>query len=244
MNLRLKISAMLLLLSLTAIMFFPTSNNIALGTENDQLNPSSRSNPLDAVTPAGINDPYIDTISVVEDAPIIDTAPNFNYNGDGLWIGLHAVGYYGRGWLKFDLPAASSTYEITRARMFVYLENDYNLVDVPIGAYYSSSDSWDETTITWNNQPIVDITPLDIIDSPANPNMFVKWNYYSWDVTSAASESLLDDGVLSVMLKQENESLTNQTSKYFSEKDSFNAHPAYLELEWHVPPVPSSFNGT
>ncbi|MDF1540451.1 MAG: DNRLRE domain-containing protein [Candidatus Thorarchaeota archaeon] len=234
MKMRHKILAMLLLLSLTAIMFFPTSNNNVLLGEDDSVNPSSITDPVDGITTAGVNDPYIDTVPVVEDSIVIDTAPNSNYNGDGLWVGLHAVGYYGRGWLKFDLPVASSSYEITRARMLVYLENDQYLVDVPIGAYYSSDDSWDETAITWNNQPIVDAAPLDIIDSPTSPNMFVSSNYYSWDVTGAASESILDDGVLSVMLKQENESLTNQTSKYFSEKDSFNPHPAYLQFEWET----------
>jgi len=251
MNMRHKIVPVLLILSLTAMMFFPISSNAVLSSDGDSVNPVSLTNPLDGIAPAGVDDPYNATILVLEEETVWDADPDLNLHGTetggGIFVGRHGSGAYGRGWFKFDLPEVSSaTIRVASARMYAYLENPPGVTDdAPIGAYYSDDDSWSETTLTWNNQPSFDGVPLDLIDNPASPDMFVALNYYSWDITSAVSTALMDDGYLSIMLRQVNESIDYTTFKYFVEEEYNSSHAAYIEVEWYtVPATSSSFDGT
>ncbi|MHA1481684.1 MAG: hypothetical protein ACTSQZ_09715, partial [Candidatus Thorarchaeota archaeon] len=112
MNMRHKIVTILLILSLTAMMFFPISNNAVLSNEVDSVNSASLTNPLDGIAPAGVDDPYKATIPVLEEETVWDADPDLNLHGTetggGIFVGRHNSGAYGRGWFKFDLPEVST----------------------------------------------------------------------------------------------------------------------------------------
>ncbi|MGM0686584.1 MAG: DUF7594 domain-containing protein [Promethearchaeati archaeon] len=102
--------------------------------------------------------------------------------------------------------------------------------DLAIGMYYSSNSTWNETDITWNNQPDFAASPTTVLDTS-----FEIQEWYSFDVTNDVMTSLNGDKMLSQVLKQVDETLTNKTFKYFTERehDYFNA--SYLAIEYEEP---------
>jgi hypothetical protein len=182
-------------------------------------------------------------IAVLEDEAVQRENPNDNYftndHRGGLWVGSDGGGMT-RSWLKFNISHVPKELGFTSAYLNVYLIDEFSTNDKAIGACYSSNDTWDETTITWNLQPTFDDTPLDVIDSPASPDMFVLGNWYSWDITAAFEDALNDDKMISLILKQIDEADMASTWKYFLDEDfdpamAFNA--SYISVEYTTPDV-------
>ncbi|TFF93545.1 DNRLRE domain-containing protein, partial [Candidatus Thorarchaeota archaeon] len=153
---------------------------------------------------------------------------------------LLGTGYFGewvtaRSWLKFDLSRIPRELSIRSASMHVYMYGETDPADEPIGVYYSDDDTWAETSITWNNQPVVSDTPTDVIDSPASPDMFVEDQWYEWDVTSDFQTALLGDGVLTEVLRQIGEGLDVEAFKYPMSMEGFRLNTTYLEIEYDTP---------
>lgn len=191
--------------------------------------------------PSSLGSPAEMKINVVEDEAIERENPDDNNYGNnhrgGLWVGYDG-GVMTRSWLKFNLANIPKEIGITGAFLKAYLIDEFVTTDLPIGVCYSANDTWDETTITWNLQPTFDLSPLDVIDSPASPDMLVMGNWYTWDITSAFVDSLDTDKSLSLVLKQINEASTTLTWKYFLDKDfdvatAFNA--SYISVEYTTP---------
>ncbi|TFG08217.1 DNRLRE domain-containing protein [Candidatus Thorarchaeota archaeon] len=187
---------------------------------------------------------YSMKIPVLEDESVTQNHPTTNYDGSefqgGLWVGRDAGGsMFSRSWIKFDLAHVPCEIAITRAVYKAYLNVEYNVTggDEPIGVYYSEDDSWADDTITWNTQPVFSVDPEDVIDSPADPDMFVPDEWYEWDVTSSVISALNEDKVLSLVMKEVAETGTRQTWKYFIERESVLNPPTHLEIEYVVPGI-------
>ncbi|TFH02344.1 MAG: DNRLRE domain-containing protein, partial [Candidatus Thorarchaeota archaeon] len=185
---------------------------------------------------------YSMRIPILEDESVLDSNPGANYAaslvGGGLWVGRDDGGSgQARAWMKFDLSHVPKEIAIIRAVWKGYLNSEYNTsgADEPVGVYYSEDDSWTATTITWNNQPVFSVSPVDVIDSPAEPAMFVPDEWYEWDVTSSVIASLNDDKVLSLVMKEVEETVTYDTWKYFNEEESTVGPASQLEIEYVVP---------
>ncbi|MCK4484981.1 MAG: DNRLRE domain-containing protein, partial [Candidatus Thorarchaeota archaeon] len=114
-------------------------------------------------------------IPVLEEEGVANSTPDTNYHGNihrgGLFVGLEPnEDLVTRGWLKFDLAHVPKEVAIQSATLYAHLNDEYldwDDEDAPIGVYYSPDSTWSETTITWNNQPSLEDTPSDFIDSPA-----------------------------------------------------------------------------
>ena len=197
-------------------------------------------NPGFFAEPAALGSPAEMYIGVLEDEAVKETQPDTNFfgndNGGGLWVGYDGSNH--RTWMKYDLGHVPKEIGFTRAYLNVFLNDEFGAADLPIGPCYSATDTWSEATITWNLQPTFDSSPLDVIDSPASPGMFVLGNWYSWDVTAAFNDALNNDKMLSLVLKQVDEGATNTTGKFFLDEDytaatSFNA--SYISVEYTTP---------
>jgi len=191
---------------------------------------------------AALGGPAEMKIYVLEDEAVMENHPDTNNFGNnvqgGLWVGYEPIDGNTRSWLKFNLANIPKEIGITGASLNVYLNDEWNVTDLPIGVCYSANDSWYETTLTWNNQPAFDTAPLDVIDSPSSPEMFVKGTWYSWEVTPAFADALSNDKNLSLVMKQINEASPLETWNYFLDKD-YNATAAlyapYLSVEYTTP---------
>jgi hypothetical protein len=131
---------------------------------------------------------------------------------------------------------------IQSATLYAHLNAEflvYDDADAPIGTYYSSNDTWLETTITWNNQPSFEDIPSDFIDSPASPDMFDPQNWYGWDVTADVRTTLAGDRILTEVLKATDESAIISCFKYFTEDEYYHFNASYLALEYTTPGIAS-----
>ncbi len=232
-----KAIALALLLLLAASTLAP----VAPSWSNDGLT-KEQSSPADKATLSD-GETVTMTVSVLEDESTMSGEPDSNKAGNqhrgGLWVGYEVTDGMTRSWLKFNLSHIPDNAAIQGATLNAYLNDEWNVTcDAAIGAYYSTNDTWSTETITWNNQPTFSATPSDIIDAPASPDMFVMGNWYQWDVTGAVAETIQGDKILTEILKQVDEGLTNETWKYFLDKDYLADYPfndTYLALQYVTP---------
>ncbi len=179
-------------------------------------------------------------VPVAEDTSVVNGS-NADTNFDGMGALVTGVVDMGealaaRTWLKFNLANLPLELSISRATVSIFLFSEYTLDDKPFGIYHCSDDTWDVGSITWNNQPTFSTAPSDVIDSPANPDMFVAQSWYTWDVTSDVRGTLNPrDMILTEVLKQVDETGTEQTFKALNDIETYIFNASYLEIEYTTP---------
>ncbi|MGD0477534.1 MAG: DNRLRE domain-containing protein [Nitrososphaerales archaeon] len=135
------------------------------------------------------------------------------YNLYGLWT------RYMNGWLMFSLSSIPPSATITSAVLSVTgAYSDYYAI---VGAYGSTSNSWSENTITWNNQPSQGPTPTD------TQYVTNSTSLYYWSVTSLVANSL-SNGAVSVVLKPTSSQSSNGNgySVYYSKEAGGSLTPS------------------
>jgi len=122
---------------------------------------------------------------------------------------------------------------LVSASFRAYLNDEWNdTADAEIGLYYSADDTWNETSITWDDQPAFATDPMDSI-SPPHDITVQRW--HSWDVTTALLDEFQGDHILSLVLKQVSETGTDETWEYFVEKEYDQINASYLAIEYTPP---------
>ena len=179
-------------------------------------------------------------IPVTEDVGVLNgTYADTNQDSNPLmFVGTGYDGYWatGRSWFKFDLTHLPLELSVQKATMNVYIGSEWVTADEPVGVYHCSTDTWDSTVITWNNQPTISGTPSDVIDSPASPDMFQPMNWYAWEVTSDVRSSMdKGDMILSEVLKQTVEVGTQNAFWYPNRLTDYPFDATYLEIEYTTP---------
>ncbi len=117
-----------------------------------------------------------------------------NDNGNPLYIEGDTGGQLWT-WIKFDLNTLSA-YVIDSAYLKMYVTNITPGASFPVSAYLSTNDTWDPTTITWNNQPD------DYLSATATATITpVSGGYNTWNVYGDVDQELLNDGVVSWALR-------------------------------------------
>ena len=185
-------------------------------------------------------DPYITTEQSRDDIDTTFVASSSNYNSQNLSaMTLLSIGWdtssYGktRTLLKFDLPTLNKGDMVIGANLNVaaYHKSFYttSMEDQQIDAHVITQ-SWNYTTVTWNNQPSYDSTVYDydfIKQSDVEGN--ANWKYF--DITKAVKGwyegDITNNGIL---IKQHNENGTQASSAacaYFWSEKYNNVKDAY-----------------
>jgi uncharacterized repeat protein (TIGR03803 family) len=113
----------------------------------------------------------------VADAYVRDGSyANTNFGSDlSLYTKTDVTGYNRRAFLKFNVPSNTNPYRILTLRLYGGNSGTSTPIDA---ARYITNNSWQESTITWNNQPALD-------GEFVGANISNIQQYYNWDVTFA-----------------------------------------------------------
>ncbi|MBN2131391.1 MAG: DNRLRE domain-containing protein [Sedimentisphaerales bacterium] len=140
-----------------------------------------------------VNDPASGSVSLypTDDASVCQQSPTTNYgSSNSVSAGASGSNYY-RGYFKFDLSSLPTGVRVTSATL--RLSNNFISIPAPtIRAHYCSTDSWYESSITWNTAPAYDSAYSDS-GTPSG-------DYLSLDVTDQADSALNDNGVCTIVL--------------------------------------------
>jgi hypothetical protein len=118
--------------------------------------------------------------AVGKDALVNQLSPDPDTNF-GTWPCLVTgceVGCTRRSYIQFNLPSLPSTAVITNAglSLWYYDHMESSAEDRPLVLYRVTS-GWNESLITWDNQPNTSDTVLDTENVPASPtNSFITWD--------------------------------------------------------------------
>ncbi|HDO25952.1 MAG TPA: DNRLRE domain-containing protein [Nitrospirae bacterium] len=171
-------------------------------------------------------------INTAQDAPTYsaDGYPdtNFNnYNGGTLDSELWTGSWYGnstyqtRSYLDFDLSGITN---ISEASLWLYQGYSEGSTDVYATAVTSA---WDETTITWNNQPAIGA----LADTTTVGNTS---GWYFWDLTSLAQAN--ETSTLSVALH----SASANAGKVYYASETSSGNAPYLQVSVVPEPISST----
>jgi hypothetical protein len=125
-------------------------------SKTSAITPTPISTATIAPTPTDVTQPIVVYLHPVEDANIGDGGPDKNDgNPTEIWVGTY--GEVERGLIKFDLSSIPTGSHIMAAN----LDLDYEMragASSPVPTFtitlYRNTTPWDESTVTWNSQPL------------------------------------------------------------------------------------------
>ena len=178
-------------------------------------------------------------IPVSEDESVVTSAtgdPTVNLSESSFNGGLYSGGDGGnyqsaaRFYLKFNLPEPLANTEVISATLTGFYYDDFDENDDGThGIYFVSSDSWSESTITFENQPgqAFGLPEATFDAAEANPGGFI-----SWDLTPIVNQEYQGDGTLSLLFHAAQESVIsdNRNFEYFVEKEYDSSKAFRLEI--------------
>lgn len=205
----------------------------AIGGTNTKLNYIEIYNapPLGQIT---YTLPVIDDESVYLKRSDPDYNLNLNTSKGGLFTGVDGAisDSPARFYIKFPIPTFVLGTKVVSAKLIGYYNDDYDPNDDDYhGIYYVGSDSWTESTITWNNQPG---QFFGISEAGFNAATATVGSFISWDVTPIVNQVYEGDPdrLISFLFHASRESTTstNRNWEYFVEKDYDPSKAFRIEL--------------
>ena len=206
---------------------YPPSSQIDPVTSSQTSSPLNLTATAAASAGAGVNT-Y--TLSPAADAQVISATPSSNQGtATNIFVGSAASGSFQneRAWLRFDLSSLPANATIVSAKLNMYCWKTAG-ASLPTELHSSTTDTWGETTITWNNQPAFSDT-LDSVTLNANALNF----WYQWDATSFVQSEWGGDKMVSLMVKSTTEGSTDATPPSYgfdSKEYSSGANAPYLQV--------------
>jgi hypothetical protein len=168
------------------------------------------------------NDGLADTYSQYsdDDALVNSTKPN-NIYGLTHYLSVYFDGdVYNRSYLKFDLSSIPDSATITGARLWLWCFTSNNYPTPQVDLNHVTNDTWNETTLTWNNRPAFDNIKLDSSAPVVNNwQMFNLLNGNNWNYAVD-----LADNYLSLIIK-EGEPLTSIVKQAWYSPDEHLSYP-------------------
>lgn len=181
-----------------------------------------------------------------KDSYISSLSPGYNYASNNyLAIGKNtfstlavirandriAFDYFYRAYLQFDLSALPSDAVIVSADLKLFQPNAIFTADLMIGLH-QVAESWEESTITWDNQPDYLISPESTITVAIGE---ISW--LSWNVTNLL-QGWLDGNIANygIMLKQTGVASADTVVHCYSSDELIStALRPKLEIIYYVP---------
>ena len=180
------------------------------------------------------------TIYVVEDESVTggDAADtnwdNWEYRG-GLWSGCDGgtSDSPARFYLKFNMPSYEPGTYIESAMLHGYYNDDWSDADDGLhDIYLSASDAWSQSTITWNNQPGTSGSPIAGWDAKGE----TTGTWQNWDIAATMDAEYQGDGVLSLVFRARDETVTRNNWEYFAGRE-YDPNLAFF-ITYRVIPEP------
>lgn len=168
-------------------------------------------------TPTSTPAPQILTFSAVDDTRVDQATPTVNTNTTTL---IRVSNYIGAGNLqdgliKFMVSGVGSGV-VTNATLKVYISNS---TPNTISVYRSIPNTWNESTVTWDDAPISDVTPLAVVSWASSG----VWS--NIDITSL----ITGDGTYSLRLTELSE--VNDGAEFNSSENASN--PPQLQVTFN-----------
>ena len=159
-------------------------------------------------------------LPAIADADVEDGNPDMN-NGaaENLYVQSASTNasFYGdeRIWLKFDLSGIPAGATIDSATLKLYCWGNFEATaNLPADVHSCSDDSWTETGISWNTQPV----PGGVLDTEIlDVGTVDVW--YGWDVTPFAASQAAGDAIASFMLKPQMEDSATANAYAFDSRE-------------------------
>ncbi len=168
-------------------------------------------------------------IIATEDA-LINSTNSVNYTG--IFSNVLASetgpsnGYWG-SWIKFDISSLLGA-GASIAYLDLQTHLNHSLTAIEHEVFYSTNDSWFESSITGLNQPSeVTLTSVGAVLIPSMNSTF------SWNVTSALNSVASQDGILSFLVRPKTYPVQVSRGPHFDSTEFGSAPPAL-----RVSPVP------
>ena len=171
-------------------------------------------------------------ISPIDDAQVVEGYPTSNY-GSATYLYVQSASASAssyqdeRTWIKFDLTGYipdNTTIEKATLRLYAWKGQGMHM---EASAHGSLDDTWDETSITWNNQPSLD-DELDCIWLVVGD--IYRW--YEWNVTSFVQNEWAGDKIVSFVVKPLEENSTTAKTFSFDSKEYGSGCPV-LRIEYN-----------
>ncbi len=166
-----------------------------------------------------------------KDAYVMDIFSEDNF-GDIIFlsVGVFTVPF-ARSYLQFDLSPIPPEAVILDANLGLYYDSSYELTSLPIDLY-EVTESWEENTLTWDNQPASSNEVEDIQIIPANQtNDFVYW--YIADLVKGWHEGSINN--YGIVLRDTDESSDDGGVEFFSSDCPTASQRPKLIIEFYVP---------
>jgi 2',3'-cyclic-nucleotide 2'-phosphodiesterase (5'-nucleotidase family) len=208
-------------------------NSYPPSSQVNSVSPSQSTAPLNltaTATPSTGAGVTTYTLAPLADAQVISANPTSNQGtSTNLFDGSAATGSFQneRTWLRFDLSSLPTNANIVSAKLNMYCWKTTG-ASLPTELHSSSTDSWSETGITWNNQPTFNGT-LDTVT--LNAGSLNVW--YQWDATSFVQSEWTGDKAVSLMVKSTTEGSTDATPPSYgfdSKEYNSGANSPYLQV--------------
>ena len=165
------------------------------------------------------------TISPNADTYVSEESPNSNFGSSAtIYIGGGYIGMRHRGLFKFDLSSIPAGSVIISAVLKVYWSVRW-ANDEDVGCYAVSSDSWNELSVTWNNQP----AHGDLLDTVPSG----QWGWNSWTVTTFVQQEFEGNKIASFKLMYYPE--TTLGWREYRSREASSKRP-YLSVTYDLPP--------
>jgi hypothetical protein len=160
-----------------------------------------------------------------EDVYVNSYYPTTNFN-DYYQLRVGVEGDYSnvrieRSYLKFEIPEIINSSNIISAKLYVYKIGGNSVTNVQV---YNTSNSWNESLITWNNAPGYN----NLINSS---HVLNESGWYSFDITSLVAQTL-PQRTFSLMLKSAEEDIWNKYALFGSRE--FQSTSPYVEFSFNA----------
>jgi hypothetical protein len=151
-------------------------------------------------------------------------------SGNYLIIGYDTTGpQIKRTFLDFDFSSIPATAKISSASLYMHQWDGVSTAEGITFDAYRVTGSWDEDTVTWNNQPATEGTPTVTGLTCAFTSSDIWRN---WDITALVKELILE-GDTAIMLRLQAESGNYHQQLFYATESGGGS--AYISITYTVP---------